>query len=215
MGFRNAGAEKARTRQRDAIVDEAQQSGARVLNVTSMGEEPTVAGTFGSMAKAFVGGTVSIDDAQVFWFDTQGFAHSFVQPYDGMLAMPGLHTATLSGSVPFSVILKAKSFGRAKWFSQDGEEVDALNNNAMLDAAVNALSWKWKTGTTEIKLAWTVQFRPSANGTTDVALRSGRYSGVLTYGVGVAEFLRLCGAVHTLTSPANVAPQPFIVPIGY
>ncbi len=215
MGFMSKGADKARERQRDAIIEEAGRSGATVLAVASLGESPTTSGSLGSIAKAFVGGSTSVDDAQVFTFATQGFNHTFMQPYDGMNPLPGLHSATLAGSVPFSVILKATRLGRAKWFDQNDEAVEALNTNAVIDAAANALSWKWKMGTTEIKLAWTVQFRPSVNGTTDVALRSGRYSGVMTYGVGVAEFLRLCGAIHALTSPAHVSPQPFVIPIGY
>ncbi len=214
MGLMEKGIEKARVRQRDAVIEEGGRSGSRVVNMVVVGDDPSAAGVLGAMAKSFVGGKMSVDDAQIFSFETQGFAHTFVQPYDGMNALPGLHRATLPGSISYPAILKAKSFGRSIWVGTDEQEIDVLGAHPMLGVATSKLEWKWKAGTTEISLPWTVQMRPAMTGTTEVVLRSGRYGGFTTYGVGIAAFLMLCGAVHTLTSPTVVEAAPFILDVG-
>jgi hypothetical protein len=214
MGLMSQGIEKAHTRQRDAIVAEAAKVGTRVVNFGVVGDDPTTSGVLGSMAKVFVGGKVSIDDAQVFTFDSQGFQHSYMQPYDGMNPMPGWHFATLPGSVPQAAILAAKSLGRTGWFDRNDATVDGLNTHPAMVGVIGGLKWKWKLGTTEIKLPWTLQMRPTGTGTTEVAMRAGRYEGIMTCGVGVQMFLFVCSAVHMLTSPALVEGEPFIASIG-
>jgi hypothetical protein len=214
MGKMSFGADKARTRQRDAIIAEAARAGARVINVTSEGNDPGAASVFGSMAKAFVGGTVSLDDAQMFTFDSQGFPHAYLQPYDGMNPMPGWHTATLPGSVPHAAMLAARSLGRTAWVDRSDNAIDGLNAHPVMSGAVKSLEWKWKLGTTEIKLPWTVQMRPTGVGTTEIAMRAGRYGGVMTYGVGVQVFLHISRAIHTLTTAAPVEGESFIASFG-
>ncbi len=214
MGMISKGAEKARTRQRDGVIQEAQRAGTQVVGLALVGDEPSTKSTLGSIATAFVGGKASADDAQIFTFDTQGFRHTYLQPYDGMNAIPGLHSAIVPGSVPQSAALVARSLGRHKWIDCDEKAVDALDEHPTLKRAIGLLEWKWRAGTTEISLPWTLQFRPTGNGTTEILLRTGRYGGTLTYGVGVSVFLEMARVVHTLTSPAAVGPQPFVVPIG-
>ncbi len=214
MGMMSHGIEKARTRQRDAVIAEAGKAGARTMSVTSVGSDPTAGGVFGSMAKAFVGGSVSIDDAQVFTFDSQGFQHVYMQPYDCMNPMPGWHVATLPGSIPHAAILVARSLGRSEWVDRHDKPIDGLNTHPAIAGVSGGVQWKWKVGTTEIKLPWTLQMRPTGVGTTEVAMRAGRYEGVMTYGVGVAVFLQVTRAVHTLTTTAQVDGEPFIASIG-
>lgn len=215
MGLLSNGIEKARVRQRDAIIEEGRRCGTLLTSMVVAGDDPSSAGVLGAMAKVFVGGTMSADDVQIFSFDTQGFSHTFIQPYDGMNPMPGLHRATLPGSVPFPAILKAKSFGRSAWCDADSQNIDALNAQSMLAMVTSKLEWKWRAGTTEISLPWTVQMRPTGGGTTEVALRSGRYGGFTTFGVGIRQFVTLCGSIHSLTSPTVVPGAPFIIDTGF
>jgi hypothetical protein len=214
MGFASHGLEKARIRQRDAIIAEAAKAGARVINLSTMGDDPSASSALGSTAKAFIGGKVSMDDAQVFTFDSQGFAHVYMQPYDGMNPMPGWHLATLPGSVPHAALLRARSLGRTGWVDRSDQPIDSLDSHPVVSGAIRSVEWKWKVGMTEIKLPWTVQMRPTGVGTTEVALRAGRYGGVTTYGIGVAVFLNVSRAVHSLTSGAQVDGEPFIASVG-
>jgi hypothetical protein len=214
MGLASHGLQKARTRQRDAIITEAAKAGSRAVNVTSIGNDPSVGDALGSMAKAFVGGTVSSDDSQVFTLDCQGFAHVYVQPYDGLNAMPGWHFATLPGSVPHAAVLRAFPLGRRGWVDRKDQPIDGLNSHPVVSSSVRSLEWNWRTGMVEIKLPWAIQMRPTGIGTTEIAMRAGRYGGVSTYGVGVAVFLQVARAIHTLTSTAPIDSEPFIAPIG-
>jgi hypothetical protein len=201
VGFSDKGAEKARNKQRDAIIEEASKAGARVVDISIAGDAPTGSSVAGSMAKVFFGGKVSIDDAQVFTFDSQGFPHVYIQPYDGMMAMPGFHHASVPGVLPAEAILTAKSFNRISWIDTQEDDIDGLNSNPVLGMATKTLEWKWKAGTAEIKLKWAVKLAPGNPGAIDITMRAGRYGGFTTYGVGVGVFLNLTRSVYSAFNP--------------
>jgi hypothetical protein len=206
MGFGERAAQaaqKARVRQRDGILEEAAKAGARVLDIAEMGSGASGSSVAGSMGKVFFGGKVSIDDAQVFTFDSQGFPHVYIQPYDGLNPVPGFHHATLAGNVGQSATLTAKAFGRKRWLDDNGESIESLNDNPILSMVGKTLEWKWKAGTTEIELPWTVKLSPAENGVTELTLRAGRYGGFTTFGVGIGVFLGLSRSVHTMLASST------------
>jgi hypothetical protein len=197
MGAKQNSIAKSRKHQHDAILEEASKSGIRVVDVSVIGD-PSVAGLAGSMIKAFLGGKVDVDDAQVFTLQSQGISHVYIQPYEGLSVVPGYHEATVNGSVATAATFTAKSFGRHRWLDSDGRQADVFNHNLALKRAVKSLKWKWQIGTSVIELPWTLRLTPTAEGTTHIVMRAGRYGGVTSYKIGMSVFLEVIHAVFAV-----------------
>jgi hypothetical protein len=209
MGFFDSGARKARERQLESLRKEAAAAGSTITSVTEDVTEKSGAG--GTLVSMF-GGTHDITAIQLIELTTRGIPHVYVQPYNGVAALPGEHHVTLPGSVPAPAVLHAKKLFRGpKWESPDEGFAEQLSRAfAGLDFA-----WEWKSGFTVIELAWALQLRASTPSTTEVVLRAGRYGGFTTYEVGFSTFARVLGTSMKLVSPAPVSPQDFIVPVAW
>lgn len=209
MGFFDSGARKARERQLESLRKEAAAAGSTITNVTE--EVTEKSGVRGALVSMF-GGTHDIDAIQLIELATHGISHAYVQPYDGTSALPGEHHATLPGSIPAPAILHAKKLFRgSRWESIDEGFA------AQLTRAFGGfdIAWEWKSGFTVIELPWAFQLRASSPTTTELVLRAGRYGGLTTYEVGFKTFARALSVASQLTSPAPVAEQAFLVPVGW
>lgn len=204
MGLLDASAAKARTRQRDSLVEEAAKVGSQVVEVADSVDASTAGSILGGTLKSLVGGRVKTDFHQALLLRTGATAHLYVQPYQGVQAMPGEHHIVLGGTLPVAAILRRKAFGRTQWEGGHGDH--AFNRNQAIAAATQGLVWTWKAGFTEIELPWTAQIRPLAGGRAHLVVAAGRYGGFTTYHVGFGPFLRLAGAVQAALVQAPQIP---------
>ena len=214
MGLFDAGVTKARARQRASLLEEAAAAGGQVLEFldgAAAAPSPTsiVAGTL----KVLVGGTVTTDFHQVMVLRTGPLVHLYVQPYQGVQAMPGEHHAYLAGTLPMATVLR-RAGSRVHWEGGHGEH--AFNRIPAINVAAHALATTWKAGLTEITLPWLAQVRPAGGPRAHLAMQAGRYGGFTSYHVGFTAFGRLAAAVQaSLVRGAEVAPAAFAVPTPF
>lgn len=213
MGFFDQGITKARDRQKQAIIAEAGQAGMHVLDVVELadGVDATRAAV-GSSLKALFGGSMQVDCVQVFSLQTHGWPHTYAQPYAGVAALPGEHHGMLHGALPCPAMLTPAVFRGASWEAVIPEVAKALNDNPYVKAAAQTTKFEWATGMSKVDLPWAVQVRSLGNGTTHVVMQTGRYGGVTTYGIGMAQWLKLCQALPACLQQYAHPPQAFMDP---
>lgn len=206
--------EKAHEGQKKALIEEATSSGATVAQVVEFGGDDSAApAVVGGALKSLFGGKVDSDFAQVFQLTTGGLEHLYIQPYEGVMAVPGEHHARIPGALPRPVVFAKALFGGGKW--KTGEDKDLakrLAGHPPLKSMTKALKWTWAAGTTEIKLPWTVQIRPLQDGSSHIVMKAGRYGGFTTYKVGFWVFVQLCEQLKGVLAQGAqpVSEQDFI-----
>ncbi|EYF02608.1 tetratricopeptide repeat protein [Chondromyces apiculatus] len=218
MGFLSDGVTKARTRQRESLLGEAQKAGTGVVNVIEIGDDAQAAqAVLGSTLKAFVGGKVRNDGAQIVHMNAGGWPHVYVQPYSGMNPLPGEHHALLAGSLPAPAILRAGGLFRGpKWDSPaDPQLATALDQDPGIRMVTEKLSWEWSQGLTTIAHDWTLQFRSLGDGATHLVMQAGRFGGLTTYEVGIAAFLGVCRLLRTWMRQGATPPQELLSPTAF
>ena len=213
MGFFDRSIGQGRTRQKQAVIDEARHAGATVLEVVELSDEVDAANAaLGSSLKALFGGRAQFDHVQVFRLHTQGWIHTYAQPYSGLVPLPGEHHGVLHGSLAAPAILRPGGlFGGAKWDPSAWPDVARyLDSAAHLASVVRATEWEWGTGLSVVRLEWGVQLRSLGNGATHVVMQAGRYGGLTTYEVGFSQWLRLCQILPSFLQQAAHPAQAFI-----
>lgn len=215
VGILDDGAQTARSRQKQSVLQEAQAAGTYVLGVDDVGDGGG-AQVMASTMRALLGGRHRVDGVQIFRLQTNGWSHAYVQPYSGLQPLPGEHHAILSGSLPApACLVRGGLLGEPQWESPDRALAQWLAGQPTLRAVTRELAWDWKSGMTVVRLPWTLQLRSVGDGTTHVVLAAGRYGGLLAYEVGCAAWLRACGALHPCLGPTPQAPQSFVQPTAY
>ncbi len=218
MGFFDKGADKARARQKDSVLEEAAAAGSQLVEIVDSSEQASAGSIVGSILKSYVGGRVKHDTFQVFVFRNKELTHLYVQPWEGLVPQPGEHHVRLEGTLPSPAVLRKKFLGRLKWETEGANDalLTQLHQNAGLGSAVKALKWDWKAGLTEIELSWAVQVRSLGGGQSHLVMQAGRYGGFTSYKVGFAPFIRLVSAVRSTLGPtADLATQQFVEPSVY
>lgn len=219
MGFLDKKVAGARARQKQALINEAQAAGSRVIGAWDVGgPEESAAGAVGGALKQLFGGRMKADGLQVLLFDTQGFRHAYLQPYDGMHPFPGEHHAILNGCLPSPATLRAAGIlgWGTKWDTgQMAGLAKSLNEDPGLTKAVAGVEWEWKTGMVKIDLEWTVQLRSLGDASSHLVLQAGRYGGFTTYEVGFKNFLELSSALYAFLADAPIGEQAFLAPCAF
>lgn len=215
MGLLSGGIARARTRQKESLVGEAQKAGSQVVDVIEIGDDAQASrAALGATLKVFVGGSLRNDGAQIVLMNAAGWPHVYVQPYAGMNALPGEHHAVLSGSLPSPALLRASQgmfSGRPQWESPaDPRLAAAMNVDAAIGGLVKRMVWDWKVGLGAFELDYTLQLRSVGDGATHLMMRAGRYGGFTTYEVGIAVFLAACRTLHGWLQPIAAPPQTFL-----
>lgn len=210
MGLFDAGVTKARARQRASLLEEAAGAGGQVLEfLDGTDATPTPTSIVAGTLKVLVGGVVTTDFHQVMVVRTGPLVHLYVQPYQGVQAMPGEHHAYVAGTLPLAAVLR-RAGSRVHWEGGHGEH--AFNRIPAINVAAHALQTTWKAGLTEITLPWLAQLRPAGGPRAHLVMQAGRYGGFTSYHVGFAAFVRLAAAVQgSLIRGADVASAPFAV----
>jgi hypothetical protein len=201
--------------QRDGVIDDAHRIGARVESVTSALERFDGTDLVTSIDSALFRGAQVTSNAHVFVFETQGFRHCYVQPYDDSDPLPGVHIARIEGTIRQAGIFLGGPIRQPGWYDGGDHSITAFDHDPTLQRLANDLSWQWNVGTREFALPWTVQVRACGGGHSEVVLRAGRYGGLSTYGVGMGVFLQWCSALHQLTGSGPERVDDYIAPIGH
>lgn len=222
MGFIDKGIGKARMRQKESLLKEAQAAGMAIVAFDEVANDAkATGGAMGGVLKTFVGGNLAVDCVQVMRLETGGWSHAYVQPYSGVTALPGEHHGLLHGGIAAPAVLRRGGLGSAfagllsscKWESPAHPGVAQFLTSAPgLAAVAKATKWEWATGLSKVELDWGIQLRGVGDGTTHVALQSGRYGGITTYHVGFGHFIALCQALPACLDPAGSTAQEFIEP---
>ncbi|MEZ4403125.1 MAG: hypothetical protein R3B06_24085 [Kofleriaceae bacterium] len=214
MGLFDSGRAKARARQLGSLREELTKAGGQALEVVELDDTATATSTVGSTLKSLFGGRVTHDFHQVLHARTGGLTHLFVQPYEGVTAMPGEHHALLDGTLPVPAVFKARVIRGPHWVGGHGDH--PWNNHGGLAAVTRDLAWKWSVGTTVIELPWTLQVRPAGGGRAHLVMATGRYGGFTTYHVGFAAFARVAHAVGAaLIRGAEAPARDFVEPTQF
>jgi hypothetical protein len=213
MGLFDNGITGARARQKQSVIAEAAKAGTHVLNVVEHADGGDAArAAVGSSLKALFGGSMRVDCIQVFSLQTYGWPHTYAQPYAGVAALPGEHHGILHGALPSPAMLTPGIFSGASWEAGMPEVAKALDRDPHIKGAAQATKFEWPSGLSKVSLAWGVQLRSLGNGTTHVVMQAGRYGGLTSYEVGMAQWLRLCQALPSCLQPYVYPPQPFMDP---
>lgn len=217
MGFFESGVEKAVTRQKGAIEEEAGKAGCRILeNGDLINQEDRARGVLSGSLKALIGGKTKITSIQVFKMSGQGLEFYFFQPFEGLQALPGEYHVLLDGNLPDSLVLSSGVFSNKWKAAADKDLAAAFNADGPLKAATRKLEWSFQAGFSQINLDWTVGLRPAGAGKVHMILRNGRYGGITTYGIGVAVFLSLCAAVGNLVRNGTYnGEKAFVEPASF
>ena len=212
MAFLDGRVQAGRDRQKQALIAEAGKVGIQIHEILDLDAGAAQAGkVVGDSLKSMFGGKLQIDGIQLFRLYTNGWAHAYVQPYSGFTPLPGEHYGVLPGSLPSPAIARSKS-RRQPFDPNAGAEIAGfLGQSSALQAVMGQLVWEWPTGMATVELDWTVQLRSVGDGSSQLAMQSGRYGGLTTYDVGFAVWLRLCGAIHGSLAQAAWPAQWFPV----
>ena len=218
MAFLDDRVRGGRDRQKQALIDEAGKAGIQVHEVVDIDGGPASSGAVvGGAFKAMLGGRVQVDGVQVFRLSTQGWGHTYVQPYNGFAPLPGEHYGVLTGSLASPAVARADlRWGDYPFDPAFGPEVaQHLAAAPAMRAVLGDLVWDWPSGMSKVQLDWAMQLRSVGDGTTQIVMQSGRYGGMTTYEVGFGVWLRLCGAAHGCLAQGAWPAQYFPVPPRY
>lgn len=205
-----------RDRQKQALIAEAGKAGAQIHDIVELDASAASSGAvLGGALKAMFGGRMRVDALMLLRLSTNGWGHSYVQPFSGFAPLPGEHYGVVNGSLASPAIVRdgPRLFGGVAFDPAPGAEVAKhLSASPAMKAALRELVWEWPSGMAKIELDWAVQLRSVGDGTTQVVMQSGRYGGLTTYEVGFGVWLRLCAAVHPCLAQGAWPAQYFPVP---
>ena len=219
MGFLDNKASKAHQRQQAAVIAEATSAGLVLLEQHELsGEDLARRAVVSTALKAFIGGRLAPDTLQIFVFGAGDRRGIYVQPYSGLTPLPGEHIVALPGTLPAPAALTDEAiFGGPSW--QTGPDkvlAKRLNKGSPgLRSVAKRTRFEWATGLTKIRLAWAVQVVSMGDGRSLVAMQTGRYGGITTYGVGFAQLASLCQALGPILDGGTAPPQRPLHPIHH
>lgn len=216
----------SRTRQKLAVIDEAARAGLGLVKVTDLGSDvgaPSVRAT----AVALFGAAMSSTFTQVFRFERAGTQHLYVQPSEGMHAMPGEHHVWLPGALrsaaglvearPSFADFTPRTGPSRAWFAGDDVTVATyLDGDPALRAAIHDARWEWRLGLGQFRYAWNLQLRPLAGGSTHLAMMATGTGALSGRAVGFAQLAsiaqplaRLLGHISVPSTPPLLQPSAF------
>ncbi len=217
MSISESNARNTASQQKLAILGEATKAQLPVMAcVDSFDEAATLGGAIGGSLKALFGGSVQSTGTQIFAFAAGDAIHVYVQPYDGMYAMPGEHHQWIPGAWNSPTMHKHDTWGAGWEAGGDAELVKYILNNPGLKTALEDTTWEWTHGMGEFKYPWSLQTRPVTNGYTHVTMAATGEQNVMTHQTGVVEFGRLVAQLTPML-PQNpaVAETTFLHPTAY
>lgn len=216
MSISASNARNAASRQKLTILGEATRAQLPVIACADVQGEATLGGAVGGSLKALFGGSMQSTGLQIFAFQSGDWIHTYVQPYDGMYAMPGEHHMWIPGAWSSPTVHKHDTWGAGWEAGGDKELVKYISSAPGLKAALSNTTWEWKLGMGEFKYAWSLQTRPVTNGYTHVAMQATGEQNTMTHEVGLVQFQQLVAQITSMLAqnPA-VVETPFLQPTSH
>lgn len=210
MGLIDKNMTKGHERQKASLLKELAAANISVKSVEEIEVESNkTTSAIGSSLKALTGGKLTPDFFQVFILDNQNRDHLYIQPYSGMVVLPGEHHIMVKGTLSSAVALTDEAiFGGPSWRSakRDKEIETRLNkSNPQLKYLNKKCKFEWAIGMSKIELKWAVQVYAIGDGISHIVMQTGRYGGFTTYEVGFGYFSAVVEQISSLLD-SNVGP---------
>jgi hypothetical protein len=186
-----AGGFEKLTKQKMAILAEAERSGARPLAVWDSGQYEHRATS--ARWQALTVGSLQATSMQTFVFETNGMRHLFVQPYASSDPLPGTHHVWIRGATRSPVL-----FDAAQSMFHAGHDVQLAHwlVQAPIGQLLRALDWDYRIGpSTRIEDPVALQARAMGDGLAHVAIRAVRENTFDNHDVGFMNVWRIAHAL--------------------
>lgn len=220
MGIIGNGTKKGHDNQKASLLKELAGAGLTVKNIEEVEVETNkTKSALGSSLKAFTGGKLTPDFYQVFLLENHGRDELYIQPYSGMVVLPGEHHVIVEGALSSAIALTNEAiFGGPSWKTADRDkalEKELNKENPQLKYISKRCQFEWAIGMSKIEHEWTVQVYPIRSGLSHIVMQAGRYGGFTTYEVGFKVFSALVGQFSAMLHGKAGQTQSPIYSIPY
>ena len=227
-------------KQKAAVIKEADSSGSFLIH-SDRKESDNFGSTGRSLTnifKSFAGGKITSSAYDTLIFSGKGIKHAYIQPYSENVTLPGEHHAILDVCFPFTIkvipswwmkrsnlqifiVLGIISLGlffllglhKPRIITSDKSYSAKLSKNRSLSPLLKGIKANWPVGSSNVELDWLIQIRNLGNGKSHIVMKSGRYGGFATYGVGMKKFTEICSSLKSIsqeeTGSGRYISEPF------